>query len=177
MRWPRLLLAFAAGLSLLSRAPLAADGISAAKAKAAATVNFLLFTDWPTEVPPGKPLRLCILAGTPHERQFEPYAGMRIRKTVLEPKRLDRTLNDIAACHAVFVDTGDPRDLQRVSAAVHGRHVLVVATGEHGIQEGAMIALSLTGGHIAFDINIPAARAAGLTFSSKLLRLARSALQ
>ena len=53
-----------------------------------------------------------------------------------------------------------------------GRPVLTVADSEGWLDQGVMINLSRRQARLAFDINLGAARQAGLRISSKLLRLA-----
>ena len=51
---------------------------------------------------------------------------------------------------------------------------LIVRDGDRSPNDGASIALVTEANHVRFDIDTRAARRSGLTFSSKLLSLARS---
>jgi hypothetical protein len=174
----RLSLVIAAAMLFAAAAPArAGEGASVAEIKAAAVVNFLLFAHWPQELAPETPLRLCTFADEAIEQLFSRHEGKRIRTTTLVLQHLDRHLGEASACSAVFVDTGNPVDLRRVVAATRGRPILVMAVGEGSLQEGAMIALSVAGGRVVFDVRLDAARAAGIDFSAKLLQLARNVLR
>jgi hypothetical protein len=83
-------------------------------------------------------------------------------------------MDHLTGCQAVFVESGDPYALLRVAAASRSMAILVLAEGDHAVQQGAGIGFSLAGNHVVFDIDLAALRAAGFSVSSKLLRLARS---
>jgi hypothetical protein len=55
--------------------------------------------------------------------------------------------------------------------------VLTVADRPGFLEEGGVIELKLSGGRVRFDINLAAAREAGLRLSSQLLQLADRVVQ
>jgi hypothetical protein len=167
----------AAGLGLLLMAGHAGSAVAAASAaevKAAATANFLLFVRWPSPNAPNSKLRLCVLAEAPLVPELQRFDGLPVQGTTLSLQPIDRSLAEVRLCDAIYVDRENPHDLPRVVAATRGQPILIIAEGEHALQQGAMIALSVIGTRIVFDINLAAARSAGLNLSAKLLRLARS---
>lgn len=145
------------------------------EAKAAAVFSFLQYVDWPggrTEA-----LDLCLLGNRASLLLTSQFQGQPVRGRVLAARALDERLGQLSQCEAVFVESGDPHDLQRVAAFVRQKPVLVIGEGGQALALGATIALSVTGGKVAFSVNLEAARAGGLTVSSKLLRLARTVIE
>ena len=76
------------------------------------------------------------------------------------------------AYHIVFV--GEPSRARQSSVvkAARGSRALTVGESDGFAAEGGMINFFLEGKKVRFEINRPAAEAAGLKISSRLLRLA-----
>lgn len=145
------------------------------EAKAAAVFSFLQYVDWPggrTDA-----LDLCLLGNPASLLLTRQFQGQPVRGRALAVRALDDKLGQLSHCEAVFVESADPHDLQRVAAFARQKPVLVIGEGGQALALGATIALSVTGGRITFSVNLEAARAGGLTVSSKLLRLARTVIE
>jgi len=177
MRWQSSILVGGLWASLCLAAPPAAPSAES-EVKAAVVLNLLQFVQWPQEkLARDWTLVLCAQETSSLAPAFVRYGGTRLRETVVQFRTIDRRLEHLAECQAVFVDGGDPYVLLRVAAASAKQPLLVVAEGDHVLQQGAGIGLALAGNRIVFDIDLAALRAAGFTVSSKLLRLARSVLE
>ena len=85
----------------------------------------------------------------------------------------DQLANPTAAqaCQVLFIADAD--NLDRELAGLANAPVLTVGDEEGMAARGVMIELIREGPRIAFKINLNAARPAGLTISSQLLKLAR----
>jgi hypothetical protein len=55
--------------------------------------------------------------------------------------------------------------------------VLVVADSPGALRQGAALNMAVASSRVTFEVNLRAARAAGLTLSSRLLRLATEVIQ
>lgn len=148
-----------------------------AEVKAAVVVNVLQFVDWPAGVLSNGPaLVLCAAEEGGLTAALAAHGGMRIRGTTLAFRTIRRHLDNLAGCHAVFVEPDDPHVLPRLAAAARERSILVLAEGEHVIRAGAGIGLSIAGSRVVIDVNLAALRREGFGVSSKLLRLAREVI-
>lgn len=173
-----LLVAAVGSCVALGAASSAAAAPSEEEVKAAVAFNILQFVKWPASVlPPGQPLALCAPESSGAAKLLARYNGERIADTTLSFRTLNRHLDGLGECQAVFVEAGDPYAILRVSAAIHGKAILFVAEGDRAIEQGAGIAVSLAGGHVVIDVDLTALNASGLVVSSKLLRLARTVIK
>lgn len=150
-----------------------ADSQDAEALKAAIVVNVLQFVQWPGEGDrAGQPLALCAERGGAMWSQLAPLQGRAVRSTrPLEVRELPSTTEALRQCDVWFVEPqGGPRSLRPAVAA--GLPILLIGERERPEAAALAIALHWNGERIAFDIDLQAARRAGLQISSKLLRLA-----
>ncbi|HEX8962878.1 MAG TPA: YfiR family protein [Rhodocyclaceae bacterium] len=146
--------------------------------KAAVAFNLLQFVKWPAAaLAPGQPLVLCAPESSGISRLLARYGGTRINDTTLVVKLLNRHLDGLDACQAMFVAAGDPYAVLRASAATQGKPILLIAEGDRAIEQGAGMGVSLAGSHVVLDVDLAALTASGLVVSSKLLRLARTVIR
>ncbi|MDO8934188.1 MAG: YfiR family protein [Rhodocyclaceae bacterium] len=151
---------------------------SEVEVKAAVVFNVLQFVEWPAaKRPAGRPFVLCSLEGGRHATALAQYEGMRTHGTTLSFRLVRRQLEQLAECHAVFVEAGDPYALLKISAATHGLAILLIAEEDQAMQKGAGIGLSVAAGRVVIDINLASLRKVDLAVSSKLLRLAREVIE
>jgi hypothetical protein len=143
--------------------------------KAVFLFNFAQFVEWPATAFPdsGGPLVIGVLGEDP----FGPYLDETVRgETVhgrpIEVRRFQR-LSEITDCHILFVSQGELDRLDEVLVALKDRSVLTVSDAENFAARGGMVRFLTDRNRIRLQINLEAARAAGLTLSSKLLRPAR----
>jgi hypothetical protein len=99
--------------------------------------------------------------------------GERVGERELVVQRTDG-LDDLDACHVLFISRSERKRLQKVLARVEGRPVLTVADMEGFLRAGGVINFVQEDSRVRFLINREAAERGGLRISSKLLRLAMS---
>jgi hypothetical protein len=160
-----------AGLALT---PAHAQELPEYRLKAAFIYNFAAFTEWPAET--GPQLNLCVFGADPFGPELDALAGKKVgeRSLVLQRKA---PLAALKTCQIVFVCNAESAQLPRVLEAVRGLPVLTVTDTPGATRQGAVINMALAQGRITFEANLVAARAARLTLSSKLLRLATEVVQ
>ena len=140
--------------------------------KAVFLFNFAQFVDWPaTAFPaPQTPLVIGVLGDDP----FGPYLdGLVVDEKIsghpLSVRRF-RRVADIDFCHVLFVSPSESTRLPEILAALQGRSTLTVGDSPEFSRRGGMVRFVSEAGKIRLRINVEAARACGLTLSSKLLR-------
>ncbi len=83
-----------------------------------------------------------------------------------------RRVDEVKTCHVFFVGRSEADRLGQILASLKGRSILTVGETENFAQRGGMIRFASEKNNIRMRINLDAAKAAGLTISSKLLRSA-----
>lgn len=159
----------AAGIDFLAHAQRQA---SEPDLKAAILVNMLLFVDWPT--PPGRVtdrLTVCHLAAGPVATALAQLGGKSLKGRPLQVVRADAAT--LSECHVLYLSPTDATALPRLVSSLPASGMLLVGDSPGYLQRGVMLNLEIDGGRVVFDIDLRAARQAGLTVSSKVLRLAR----
>ena len=163
------------GLCLCVDAPRAEQRTSTSEddIKAAFLYNFTKFIDWPAAGGPD-PFRICIVA----EPAFAAAVDRIVTGDSMQGRpivRLSPPAPDAArACQILFLGRLENDRAERWTAAVRGLPVLIVGESRGVWERGAHINFVLEDNRVKFDINTDATSAAGLTVSSKLLRVARS---
>lgn len=163
-------------ITLVLALPLPADALDEPTLKAVYLYNFVQFVTWPHEASGdtanGNTLRLCIVGGDPGG-QIVALNGRPVRRMKIQIQQEDKTALP-GKCHVVYLPAGSVGTLARLIETTHSLPVLVVSEDEAATPLGA--AISVFEGRerkLEFDINLSAARNAGLQISSRLLQLAR----
>jgi hypothetical protein len=165
-------------LLLLLACPVAPLGAQAPEydVKAAFLFNFVKFVEWPADAFAAEraPLAICVYGSDPFGRSLETVIqGERVGERGLIVERPDR-LDDLEACHVLFVSGSEKDRLAAVLARVKDAPVLTVGDTEGFLRAGGIINFILEGSKVRFLINQEAAERSGLRISSKLMRLAVS---
>lgn len=142
--------------------------------KAAFLYNFALFTEWPSAV--GGTLTLCVVGPDPFGDELNGLQGKAVGTRSLTVQR-KAAGQPVAGCQMVFLSAPAIAGLPRLLEQVNGQPVLVVADSPGAAQQGAALNMTVAGNRVSFEANQRAARAAGLTLSSRLLRLATEVIQ
>jgi hypothetical protein len=159
---------------LLLHATLAAELASEYQVKAVFVFNFSHFVDWPgqTFTTPSQPFVIGILGSDPFgTRLDEAVRGEHVTDHPLIVRRF-HSIDEIEDCQILFIDRSEVGQLARIIGTVNHRSILTVSEIDQAAQRGVMIQFATEDNHIRLKINLDAAHAAGLSISSKLLRLA-----
>ena len=142
--------------------------------KAAFLYNFTKFVDWPQSAfeSTTEPLRVCVVADAAFTRSVdriiegETVRGRPLRRVVPGP-------TEVARCHVLFVGAPETERARELLASVGRAPVLTVGESRRFIEQGGAISFIVVNDRVRFDVNTRATDRAGLTVSSKLLRVAR----
>ncbi len=143
--------------------------------KAVFLFNFAQFVEWPPSAfpQPDTPLAICVLGEDPFGSYLdETVRGERVGNRALAVRRY-RKVEEITACHILFVSRREQGRLDEVLDSLKGRSVLTVSDADRFASRGGMIRFVTENNRIRLRINLEAAKAANLTISSKLLRPAQ----
>lgn len=140
--------------------------------KAVFLFNFALFTEWPAAAFPEakSPLVIGVLGDDP----FGGYLDGLIKDEQAHDRPLIvqryRRAEDIEKCHVLFVASSEAVQVSSLLSALKGRSILTVSDLADFTNHGGMVRFLTETGKIRLHINLEAAKAAGLTLSSKVLR-------
>ncbi len=156
------------------------DPHRAAEVEAAYVVNFARYTDWPaaTFEYPLEPLVIGVVGPRWLAQGVRIAAaasgGVRGRPVEVVNWRRAPPARLLAQrrLHLLFIDASTDRDPAPLLAVLAGRPVLTVGNGDGFVDRGGMLGLVRSDRRIGFNANPPAIRAAGLTLSSKVLKMA-----
>ena len=137
--------------------------------KAAFLYNFIKFTAWPGE----EMSKSGELGKDPFGAALDKVVeGETVYKKPIVTKRFSR-LEDAASSHVLFISSSEGNNLPAILRALDSHSVLTVSEIENFAQRGGVINLKKENERIVFEINIDAAKQAGLTMNAQLLKLAK----
>lgn len=137
--------------------------------KAAVLYNFALFAEWPAEV--GPQLKLCVHGRDPFGPEIDDLQGKPVGHRQISVER-HPAAGTLADCQIVFISQSVASELESTVERLRSAPVLTVADSPDAARQGVMLNMAVTRGRISFSANLKAAQQAGLSLSSKLLRLA-----
>ncbi|NHZ64342.1 DUF4154 domain-containing protein [Massilia sp. CCM 8694] len=164
----------ALALALLLPAPAQAQAQAAAEfaAKAAFIYNIALFSTFPN---PDAPLvRLCVLGRDPFGKLLASLEGKPLGEATMTIAYPPSGGDALRQCQIVFVSASESDSVARLAQAAPREGVLTVSDAKGAARLGIMLELAVEDKRIAFEFNAEAARAASITLSSKVMRLARA---
>jgi len=170
--------AIVAALLALAAAPARAQAPAAPteyEVKAVFLFNFSQFVDWPAaSFADGRsPLVIGVLGSDPFGTTLDEIVrGETVNGRPLEVRRYE-SVEQIDACHILFIERSQDERLDAVFAALEGRNVLTVGDFEGFARRGGIIRFVTVGNKIRLRVNLAAAQEENLTISSKLLRPAQ----
>lgn len=140
--------------------------------KAAFVYQFPQFVEWPAGAVEAAPaISLCVARPSP----FGPVLEQLVRGESLKGRPLTvreiASAADLAGCHVVFAPAKSGLTAGLLKAAA-GRPILTVGDADRFLDAGGIIALRVVDRRVRFEVNVAAAKTAGLHVSSQLLDLA-----
>jgi hypothetical protein len=134
--------------------------------------NFSRFVTWPPQEfsGPNDPFVIGILGADPFGAHLdEVVRGEQINGHPLRIQRF-RSIAELEHCQILFIDHSESGRIGEILTALKGSSTLTVSQADGGAERGIMIQFATENSRIRLRINVEAARSAGLTISSNLLR-------
>lgn len=153
--------------------PVRAEGASESALKAAFLYYFVLYTEWPV-LPTA--FDICLLGRADFQAALTPLSRKEIAGRPLRIRQLAEQQPDATGCSLLFITPSEPARMAELVRTAAGKPMLTVAESGGYDPDLVMLSIGAEKGILGFDANVTAARAAGLRFSAKLLRLARKTL-
>jgi len=173
IKWLRaLIICFSLSLGIGACYDAVAQVVDEWRAKAALVYNLILFTEWTSGTSDSPTLNVCLLRDSPLFKELNKMNGRTIKGAQLKVLRLAEH-SAFAECAVLLLEQDSLMSPGQLKRKLEGLSVLTVLDSEDTGHEGVMVFMSVFRDRIVFDINSKAAQAANISFSSKLLRLAR----
>jgi hypothetical protein len=140
--------------------------------KAVFLYNFAQFVEWPARAfpTPDSPLVIGVLGENPFGAYLDDLVkGEKVGDRPLLVRRFKR-VEDVNECHILFVCASEAPRLESILAGLKGRSVLTVSDLATFSRQGGIVRFVTDEGKIGLRISVVAAKGAGLTISSKILR-------
>jgi len=146
-----------------------------AEVEAVFLFNFSQFVDWPprTFADQNAPIVIGVLGSDPFGVSLDEVVRGEVVKGHPLVVRRFRRLEDLTDCQILFISRSERARLDSILKTLQGRSILTVSDFEDFAREGGVICFVLVENKIRLRVNLEAAKAAGLTLSSKLLRPAQ----
>jgi hypothetical protein len=146
--------------------------------KAAMLANVFRLVDWPASKSGdvSAPFVIGIYSSDDMETALgKAVAKMAGRKTPAGHPIVIRKISGVAGIdqyHVIFIGGSDRKRLQAIIQAVGTQPVLTIGESDKFTSLGGMVGLTVKDDRIQVEVNLPAAQSAGLSISSRLLRIA-----
>lgn len=155
----------------------AADVRRESEVKAVLLYNFTQFVEWPAEAfeAPDSPLIIGVLGPDPFGRALDTTVeGEMVDGHRIEVARF-REVEEAVGCHLLFISSSERAASGEILERLQGRPILTVAEFDSFLERGGIVQLHRgPNNKVRLRVNLAAARAASLTLSAKLLRVAET---
>ncbi len=163
-------------LSLICKATAYAEDPSLEyKVKVVYLYNFTKFVSWPDATLPGDTptLNICIVGKNPFGSLLEPITHIRNQDRAITIEHIEdiRTLEK-RSCPILFISASEQDAVTELLQKTAQMHILTVSDIDGFARHGGIIGFVVKEDKVRLEINLSAARLAGLTISAKLLEIA-----
>lgn len=145
------------------------------RVKAVFLYNFTQFIQWPSSAfnSPMDPMVIGILGSNPFGNDLRvAVSGEKANGHYIIVNNYSN-ISEIRKCHILFITKEDTTDMEQIKALARSQYMLLVSdTSDDFLDKGGMIRFVTRNNKISFQVNLAAIRAANLSISSKMLRLA-----
>lgn len=141
--------------------------------------HFTKFIEWPPEAfsrDANTEFALCIFGANPFGNALANIQGKPVKGKRLVTQRVDRTVQ-LNTCHMLYVNASEAVHMASILAYVKTLPIVTISDLAGFARMGGIFNFVRSKDNIGFEVNPNAARRAGVTIRSKLLRLAETVIQ
>ena len=141
--------------------------------EAAYLYNFAKFIQQPSSSQPdGSPVTICAMGGDDFDRVLSrTISGQTIDGRPVRSKNV-KTKDDVQTCTILFVSDSAIDRVAGLWTNLRSHSVLTVSDAPDFLKRGGMIQFKVIDNRVRFEVNIDAAKSAGVQLSSELLKVA-----
>ena len=144
--------------------------------KAAFLYNFIKFTEWPAGAAGKKdvPFVIGVVGKDPFGAVLDKVIdGENFHGKTIVARRFPRMDEAAATAQVLFISASEEANLTAILRLLDGQAILTVSDIESFAERGGVINLKKKSNKITLEINVDAAKRAGLAMNAQLLRLAK----
>ena len=149
--------------------------------KAGFIYKFIYFVEWPTHkiTDSGKFITIGIIGSDPFGDAFKPIEGEAINRRQIVIKYFDKNVSPdyLKHCDLVFISSSFKENSEKILQSIREYPVLTVSEFSGFLEQGGMVNFIMKENRVRFEINRDAAERVGVTFRSKLLRVAERVVE
>lgn len=148
------------------------------EAKAALLYNFAKFVTWPESAfkHSKSPFVIAILGKNIFGNAIKTIEGMEIHGRPIKILYF-HDMEDFEPCHILYFCSDDLSEFGKHSGIFPKHHVLTVGEKDGFVRVGGVLLFMINKDHLAFKVNIAAAREANLQLNANLLNLAKEVIE
>lgn len=165
----------ALSLALIGSGRAGAIESSEREIKAAFVYNFAKYVKWPDPVAgptSGDPLQICVVGSSPFIGELETaVSGKQVNGRQVVARSV-RYPTEAQTCAIAFVSGSELSRVDSIVQQLGSRPILTVSDMPSFTAHGGVIGLRMEQNRVRFEVNMDAARKAGLKLSSQLLKVA-----
>lgn len=141
--------------------------------KAIRSLNFARFTQWSVDAIKTKDqsINLCVLGDGIVQEAFEHIDYKTIGNKTLHVIH-SAQIKTYHQCQAIYFSQLNNQDICKILGKLRNRPVLTIGDNKDFVNNGGMIQLEMSNGHINMTINLRSVQNAGLSINSRALKLA-----
>lgn len=139
--------------------------------KAKYVLNIPLFTEMPSQKKGGGSYTICLIGNTPLEGVLAPSEGKQIKNRPLAIHKVTDS-SQLDVCQVLFIAPSERYRLQQLFPVAHQLGIMTISDMRDFTKLGGMVSLVSVNNRITYDLNLVAARSAGVSFSTQILKLA-----
>jgi len=141
--------------------------------KAVFLYNLAKFIEWPDKsLDNSSTLTLYILGDDPFGTHLDAIKGKLIRGKSVDVKQIDSP-DALKSVGILFISSSEKGQLQDILKGISSKPILTVGDTQSFAKRGVMVNFYIENNKIRFEINIEAAKLAGLKISSNLLKMGK----
>jgi hypothetical protein len=140
--------------------------------KAVFVFNLAQFAEWPAAAftATNAPIVIAVLGDNPFGTFLEELVrDEKVGGRALVVRRC-REIDETDGSHILFVSRSGAPPVAQIVTTLKGRSVLTISDADSFARTGGMVQFVMEGGKVRLRVNVMAAKACGLTISSKILR-------
>jgi hypothetical protein len=144
--------------------------------KAVFVYNFIKFTEWPAKEMANKnePFVIGVLGKDPFGAALDnTIEGETFHQKPIVVRRFSRMDESVGNAQVLLISVSEESNLAAILKVIEGKAILTVSEIENFAHRGGVIKLAKESNKLAFEINVDAAKHAGLAMNAQLLRLAK----
>ncbi len=148
------------------------DSTLESRIKAAYILKFIPFMEWNADTPlPVGGVTIGVIGSSHVYAALEEFrnANAKVKINLVSLSRSD----DLTKVHILFVDKALANHLPQLVSKLKNHPVLTIGESDDFVSKGGIIMFVKEAGKVKFEINVNAARLAGLRISARVLKAAR----